>query len=117
MLPEHPFHSEGDNTYEQPEKERNGFQNSDQDLANLGDPENEPLEPPKEPQNFNSSSTENLQRSNQGQIPPVLDLGQITYGPNLISSPSVNFPTKPTQDPKITDEPSSLAQFTSACVF
>ena len=40
----------------------------------------------------------------------------MTYSANLISSRSVNSPTKPTQDPNITDEPSSLAQFTSTRV-
>ncbi len=113
MLPENSFHSMGDNTPEQPEKKSNSFQNSDQDLANLGDLESELSEPPEEPQNFNSGNTENLQQSDRGRVPPLLYYGQITYGANLISNRSVNSSTKPTQDLNITDEPSSLAQFTS----
>ena len=85
-------------------------------MANWGDLESELSEPPEEPQNLNSGSTENLRRSDRGRVPRVLYSGQITYGDNLISSRSVNFPTKPTKDPNIADESSSLAKFTSTCV-
>ncbi len=81
-------------------------------MADLGDLDSELSEPPEEPQNFNSGSKENLQGSDRSRVPRVLCPGQITYDANLISSRSVNSPTKPTQDPYITDESSSLAQFT-----
>ncbi len=85
-------------------------------MANWGDLRSKPSEPSEKPQNFNSGRTENLRRSDRGRVSRVLYPGSITYGANLISSRSVNSPTKPTQDPNITDEPSSLAQFASTCV-
>ncbi len=69
LLPQNLSHSVRNDTRKQLQKEGNSFQNSDQDLTNLGVLESELSKPLEEPQNFNYGSKENLRQSDRSRVP------------------------------------------------